>query len=95
MKKQIKDRITSLDGKKTITASEFERLFNEGSDEIDDFIDWSTIEISAPHRKQPVTLRLDADVLAWFKSSGRGYQTRMNAVLRRYKETREQGEVAA
>jgi uncharacterized protein (DUF4415 family) len=33
--------------------------------------------------KKPVTLRIDADVLAWFKKKGRGYQTRMNRVLRR------------
>lgn len=32
--------------------------------------------------KKPVTLRLDADVLAWFKKAGRGYQTRINRVLR-------------
>jgi uncharacterized protein (DUF4415 family) len=32
--------------------------------------------------KKPVTLRLDADVLAWFKKSGRGYQTRINRALR-------------
>lgn len=33
--------------------------------------------------KQQVTARLDADVLAWLKAGGRGYQTRMNAILRR------------
>ena len=33
--------------------------------------------------KKPVTLRLDADVLAWFKKQGRGYQTRINRALRR------------
>ncbi|MBI3485124.1 MAG: BrnA antitoxin family protein [Acidobacteria bacterium] len=33
--------------------------------------------------KKPVTLRLDADVLAWFKRQGRGYQTRINRALRR------------
>jgi uncharacterized protein (DUF4415 family) len=33
--------------------------------------------------KKPVTLRLDADVLAWFKVDGRGYQTRINKVLRK------------
>jgi uncharacterized protein (DUF4415 family) len=32
--------------------------------------------------KKPVTLRLDADVLAWFKAEGRGYQTRINRALR-------------
>jgi uncharacterized protein (DUF4415 family) len=34
-------------------------------------------------RKQPVTLRLDADVLAFFKEEGRGYQTRINDALRK------------
>jgi uncharacterized protein (DUF4415 family) len=33
--------------------------------------------------KKPVTLRLDADVMAWFKKSGRGYQTRINRALRK------------
>ena len=32
--------------------------------------------------KLPVTLRLDADVLAWLKKQGRGYQTRINQALR-------------
>jgi uncharacterized protein (DUF4415 family) len=33
--------------------------------------------------KQPVSIRLDADVLAWLKSEGRGWQTRLNDILRR------------
>jgi uncharacterized protein (DUF4415 family) len=33
--------------------------------------------------KKPVTLRLDADVLAWFKRQGPGYQTRINRALRK------------
>lgn len=36
--------------------------------------------------KSSVSLRVDALVLAWFKSQGHGYQTRMNAVLRAFKE---------
>jgi uncharacterized protein (DUF4415 family) len=32
--------------------------------------------------KKPITLRLDADVLAWFKKEGRRYQTRINQALR-------------
>ena len=36
--------------------------------------------------KASVSLRIDADVLAWFKARGPGYQTRMNAVLRAFKE---------
>ena len=34
--------------------------------------------------KQPVTLRVEADVLEWFKARGKGYQTEMNAVLEAY-----------
>ena len=34
--------------------------------------------------KSQLTLRLDSDVLAWFKAQGRGYQTRINALLRAY-----------
>ena len=32
--------------------------------------------------KKPTTVRLDADVLAWLQSTGKGYQTRINAILR-------------
>ena len=36
--------------------------------------------------KASIALRVDADVLEWFKSQGPGYQTRINAVLRAFKE---------
>ncbi|MBI5304375.1 MAG: BrnA antitoxin family protein [Chloroflexi bacterium] len=36
--------------------------------------------------KAQVTLRLDRDVLSWFKTQGRGYQTRINSLLRAYME---------
>jgi uncharacterized protein (DUF4415 family) len=36
--------------------------------------------------KAQVTLRIDSDVLEWFKSQGRGYQTQINSLLRAYKE---------
>ena len=32
--------------------------------------------------KQPISMRLDADVVAWLKKRGRGYQTRVNSILR-------------
>lgn len=37
--------------------------------------------------KQQITLRIDADVLEWFRASGPGYQSRMNAVLKAYVQT--------
>ncbi len=42
-----------------------------------------------PGPKQQITLRLDPDVLAFFRKHGRGYQTTINAVLRKYMEARE------
>ena len=46
-----------------------------------------TITVELPESKEQVTLRLDRDVLRWFRAKGRGYQTRINAVLRAYYET--------
>ena len=40
-----------------------------------------------PGRKLQITLRLDPDILAFFRRHGKGYQTTINAVLRRYVET--------
>ena len=39
-----------------------------------------------PRAKKQLTLRLDGDVLDWFKKRGRGYQTRINLLLRAYME---------
>ena len=39
-----------------------------------------------PEAKKPISLRVDRDVLEFFKRQGKGYQTRMNAVLRAYME---------
>jgi uncharacterized protein (DUF4415 family) len=46
--------------------------------------DWSKAVVGKFYRpiKKPLTIRLDADVLAWLKGQGRGYQTRINALLR-------------
>ena len=49
--------------------------------------EWARGEVRRPI-KIPVGLKLDDDVLGWFKAQGRGYQTRINAVLRRYVEAR-------
>jgi uncharacterized protein (DUF4415 family) len=47
---------------------------------------WKDAEAVMPSSegKEPVTLRIDRDVIRWFKARGHGYQTRMNAVLRSY-----------
>jgi uncharacterized protein (DUF4415 family) len=43
--------------------------------------------------KKPVTLRLDADVIAWFKKDGKRYQTRINQALRKVMEREMKGKV--
>ena len=45
---------------------------------------WDDAEVVAPTSKRAISLRLDEDVLDWFRRSGPRYQTRMNAVLRMY-----------
>ena len=48
-------------------------------------------KLRLPEKKKSVTVRLDADVLEWYRSQGKGYQTRMNAVLRLYMESHKNG----
>lgn len=45
---------------------------------------WRNAMLLAPRGKQQVTLRLDAEVLDYFKRDGRGYRTRINRVLRAF-----------
>ena len=57
--------------------------------DIPEILDWSGAKRGLLYRsvKQQITLRLDADVVAWFKANapgGRGYQTQINRVLREY-----------
>jgi uncharacterized protein (DUF4415 family) len=75
--------------------AEAERLATMHDDAIDladmpEKLDWSNAERGKFYRpvKQQLTLRLDADVVHWFKTHGpgRGYQTRINKALRDYVE---------
>jgi hypothetical protein len=45
-------------GSAPVTVEEFQRLFDEGSDQIDLFIDWSKAEVQTPGSKTPITLRV-------------------------------------
>ena len=50
---------------------------------------WENARVVFPQPKKAVTIRIDSDVLDWFKKRGKGYQSRMNAVLRSYMESLE------
>jgi uncharacterized protein (DUF4415 family) len=47
---------------------------------------WKSARVVMPNGKTSVHLRLDSDVVEWFKARGKGHLTRMNAVLRAYVE---------
>ncbi len=49
---------------------------------------WDGAEVRAPVPKQPVNLRVDADILEFFRKDGRGYQTCIHSVLRSYVDAR-------
>jgi uncharacterized protein (DUF4415 family) len=55
----------------------------------DDF--WESASLVEPVAKLPISLRVDTDVLQWFKAQGPRYQSRMNAVLRSFMAQRRQG----
>jgi len=59
--------------------------------DLPEVLDWSGAVVGKYYRpiKKPLTIRLDADVLAWLKAGGRGYQTRINALLRAAMESRQ------
>jgi uncharacterized protein (DUF4415 family) len=48
---------------------------------------WRNARVVTPACKVHTGIRLDADMLAWFKAQGHGWQTRINAVLRSYYES--------
>ena len=51
----------------------------------DDF--WRNARVVKPGRKVHTGIRIDADVLDWFRAQGKGFQSHMNAVLRAYVES--------
>lgn len=52
---------------------------------------WAKATVSVPAAKSMISIRVDRDVLEWYRRQARRYQTLMNAVLRKYKEAREAG----
>ena len=79
--------LTDWDRVNAMTEEEIERNAAEDPDNppwTDE--EWARARVVWPQGKAPVTLRLDKDIIAWFKLQGRGYQTRINAVLRGFVE---------
>ena len=70
-----------------MSPGEVERLADEEDGPLPE--GWEdTVIIGLPPGKQAVKLRIDRDVLEWFRGTGKGYQTRMNNVLRAFVKAR-------
>jgi uncharacterized protein (DUF4415 family) len=83
--REAQDRATEIRALKRMKDT------NIATTDIPPITDWSHAVIGKFYRpiKKPVTIRLDADVLAWLKAAGGGYQTRINELLRRAMERNE------
>ena len=71
--------------------TDYQRLRRMRDEEIDysdipslDESFWKTATLTMPEPKDRLTIRLDHDIVQWLKNDGRGYQTRINAILRSY-----------
>ncbi|MBA2468881.1 MAG: BrnA antitoxin family protein [Chloroflexia bacterium] len=76
-----------------MTEEELEAAIASDPDEAGWEYDWDNVIIGFPKPKRQVTVRLDGDIIEWFKETGKGYQTRMNAVLRSYVEAQKRQEL--
>lgn len=66
------------------TDEEIEAAVRNDPDAVPLNVDWSKAVLIIPPKKRAISIRLDEDVLDYFKKEGAGYQRRMNAVLRSY-----------
>lgn len=72
-----------------ISERELEASIAADPDDVHETIDWSKAIIGLPPPKDHINIRIDHDVLEWFKSRGKGYQTLMNNVLRAFVQSRQ------
>lgn len=69
-----------------LSDAEIEAAVRADPDAVPLDLDWSKAVLVVPPRKQAISIRLDTDVLDFFKAQGAGYQRRINAVLRSFME---------
>lgn len=67
-----------------LTSKEIEAQAAADPDEAGMVVDWNRVTVELPKPKADLHMRVDRDVLDYFRRMGKGYQTRINAVLRSY-----------
>ncbi len=94
--KQIKARIargedrTNWNKIDAVSGAQLEASIRADVDDIRGEPDWMQAIVGIPAPKDHINIRIDHDVLQWFRSNGKGYQTLMNNVLRAFVQTRQQ-----
>ena len=74
-----------------MTEEEVEQLAAEDLAKLGVDPDWMDhAKVVSPRPKARVTVRLDPDILEWLKAQGKGYQTRINAILRAYVDSQKE-----
>ena len=72
----------------TLAGKRLESSIQADRDDIRSEPDWTKAIMGVPAPKDHINIRIDHDVLEWFKANGRGYQTLMNNVLRAFVQSR-------
>ena len=67
-----------------MTGKQIEEAIAADEDEAGMHVDWSNVTVELPRPKAVLNMRVDYEVLAYFRSEGKGYQKKINAVLRSY-----------
>ena len=67
-----------------MTDEQLEASIADDPDEAGMVMDWGSVTVELPKPKADLHMRIDRDVLDFFRKTGKGYQTRINAVLRSY-----------
>jgi uncharacterized protein (DUF4415 family) len=94
--KQIKDKIQRgedrTDWRKAdaVTGKKLAASIRADAEDIRAEPDWARAVMGVPLPKDHINIRIDHDVLEWFKANGKGYQTLMNNVLRAFVDARRQ-----
>ena len=76
--------LSDWDKAASVSAVELEARIASDEDEAGMVIDWDNASIELPAPKAVLNMRVDREVLEFFRQSGKGYQSRINAVLRSY-----------
>jgi len=84
MQEKRKDSLTDWHKVDTMTEQQLEAAIATDDGERDFVLDWTKAELVLPESKLSVNLRLDKEIVDFFKEQGKGHISKMQAVLKAY-----------